>query len=108
MSETPAELESGTEVFFEIGTGSVFRGEVVGREELKKQYAFTDYGENDTLVRVDIDRETHPSDDGLPDHMAPEDYQSKSGDGSMFRDSYTIDAEEQHYILRPSNLVEVL
>lgn len=104
----PANLDNGTEVFFKIGTGTVFRGEIVGRDELMKQYAATDYSDEDNLVRVEIDRDTSHSDEDLPDHLAPSRYQPNKGDGSLFRDAYTIDAKEQHYIVTPDTLVEIL
>lgn len=103
----PSELTVGTEVYFETGTGTVFKGEVVGRDELAKHYPSSDYSEEDTLVRVDIDIDSTYRDAGTPDHMAPKSYQPR-GDEAVFRDAYTIDAEEQHYIVTPENLVEVL
>lgn len=102
----PSELAVGTEVYFEIGTGTVFKGEIVGRDELSKHYPSSDYSSEDTLVRVDIDTSASHRDDGTPDHMAPKSYQPQ-GD-AVFRDAYTIDAEEQHYIVTLSNLVEIV
>lgn len=108
MNKNPADLENGTVVYFEIGTGTVFKGTIVGRDRLEREHAYSDYSDEDNLARVEIDFETSVSDDGLPDHVAPEEYQPDDNDGWVFRDSYTIDAEEQHYIVRPSSLVEVL
>jgi len=107
MSEKPSELSNGTEVYFETGVGTVFKGTIVGRDELQKHYAFSQYEESDNLVRVDIDFMAQHTEDGLPDHMAPDQYQPPDDD-AVFRDAYTIDAEEQHYIVTQQNLVEVL
>lgn len=103
----PTDLENGTEVYFKLRTGTVFKGTIVGRDELVKQYAATDYSDEDNLVKVDIDRDARPSDDDLPDHLAPREYQPNGSD-ELFRGAYTIDASEQHYIVAPKNLVEVL
>lgn len=103
----PADLENGTEVYVTIGTGTVVKGTIVGREELKRKYAYSDYDDADNLVRVDIDWGPTPTGDEVPDHIAPDKFQTGPSD-ALFRDAYTIDAEEQHYIVRPDNLVKVL
>jgi len=104
----PAELENGTEVYFRTGVDTVFKGIVIGREELQRHFSYGSYDDSDTLVRVDIDRTGHHTDDSLPEHMAPESYQNKASDDQIFRDAYTIDAEDQRYILTPDNLIEIL
>lgn len=101
----PSELSTGTEVYFEIGTGSVLQGEIVGTNELQKHYPNADVNESN-LVLVSIDRETSQHDDKFPSHMAPKKYQPDTE--WVFRDAYTIDVEEQHYIVTEETLVEVL
>lgn len=92
--EKPSELDPGTTVYFEIETGVVLRGEV-----------FDDQTRSDSIkVKVHIDTETRIRDESLPSHLAPLEYQSEN----VFREGYTIDADEQTYTLTENNLVEIV
>lgn len=104
----PSEIESGTTVYFKIGTGTVFKGEVVGRDKLKKHFA--QFNSKDNLVKVSIDQKTTPSDTDTPKHVAPKEFQPDSvkQSDSFFRDSYTIDTNIQHYRLTSENLIKIL
>jgi len=105
----PAELENGTEVYFETFAGVVFRGTIVGQDVLTEKFAYSDYNDDCNVVRVNIDKTVSPTDNELPKHIAPNHVQpSDAEQTSVLRDAYTIDAEEQHYIVSSNNLVEIL
>mgnify|MGYP000246858406 CR=1 FL=1 len=104
---SPSELESGTKVYFKIGTGTVFVGTVLDRDQLQKEY--TKHSDSDNLVQVNIDTTKRPSSDETPSHMAPDKFQElDSTSDQRFRDAYTIDADIQTYRLTQENLVKVL
>ena len=92
--KNPSELDAGTTVYFEIKTGTVLKGTVCAGQTHS----------DSTKVKVNIDTETRVRDDSLPSHLAPSEYQSEN----VFRDGYTIDADEQTYTLTKDNLVEIV
>ena len=105
----PAELENGTEIYFETFAGVVFHGTIVGQDVLKEKFAYSDYSDDCNVASVSIDKTVSPTDDELPNHIAPRRVQPLDAEQtSVLRDAYTIDAEEQHYIVSSSNLVEIL
>ena len=109
LSMNPAELENGTEVYFETFAGVVFRGTVVGQDVLTEKFTYSNYDDDCNVVRVNIDKTISSTDDELPNHIAPKRVQpSDTEQTSVLRDAYTIDAEEQHYIVSSNNLVEIL
>lgn len=93
--KNPSELDVGTKVYFKIATGTVFQGHICDGSTKNS---------DQTIVKVNIDMDTHIRDDSLPDHLAPSEYQPEN----VFRDGYTIDADEQTYTLTKNNLVEIL
>ncbi|MFC6771267.1 hypothetical protein ACFQDD_07010 [Halorubrum pallidum] len=93
-------VQAGDSVYVEIGTGSVLRGTVLDGPPSSHGYsARADTGDR-RVVRVQIDHAHDHGDGGLPDHMAPEEYQPPDA-GAVFRDAYTIDADEQTYLVDP-------
>lgn len=101
--EQEQELESvqaGEAVYVEIGTGSVLQGVMLDGPPSSHGYSGRADANDRRVVRVEIDHGTRRGDPGLPDHMAPGEYQPDDT-GAVFRDAYTIDADEQTYLVDP-------
>lgn len=103
---SPTELQNGTNIYFKVGTGTVFEGEVLGEEQLIEEFPANSFEEPATLVRVYVDQETNPEDEDLPDHIAPEQYQNQST--QFDRDAYKMTTNTPEYIVREEDIVEVL
>jgi len=93
-------LPADESVYVEIGTGAVLRGLLLEGKPSDYGYsARADTGDR-RVVRVEIDHDHSHSDDGLPAHMAPKSHQPNDP-GPVFRAAYTIDADEQTYLVDP-------
>lgn len=94
-------VQAGESVYVELLTGAVLQGELLDGPPSAHGYPAKANTGDRRVVRVEIDRETSSSDGGLPDHIAPESVQPDGVTEEVFRAAYTIDADEQTYLVDP-------
>lgn len=99
-----ADLPAGARVWFQLGTGTVVVGELLADSPYDH---FVACAPGDRVARVEIDHVGVGMD--WPTHVAPPHVQPEAvkENGWLFRDSYTIDADEQVYLVSDETLVSV-